>query len=111
MLHRRGEPNHLGFVLGSLGESAELGETHNQQKAIEDGRRSSKSKMLVDGVGRQSREVFLGKLDHALVVASEVVRLPEVRGGRDTKSQVPEAPGDLQRAGPCRKRLVQLTEH
>ena len=31
-------------------------------------------------------------------------------GGEDAKSQIPEAPGDLQRAGTGHERLVQLAE-
>ena len=44
------------------------------------------------------------------IVAPEVMRLREIARGEDAKSQVPEAPGDLQRAGAGRERLVQLAE-
>jgi hypothetical protein len=39
-----------------------------------------------------------------------VIRLREITRGEDAESQVPEAPGDLQRAGSRRKRLVEITE-
>ena len=110
MLRRLGEPDRLGFVLGRLGESAELGEAHDQPAAIVDRRRCGGSEILVDPVGGQRREVVGGQLDHPLVLAPVVMRLLEIARGEDAESQVPEAPGDLQRAGAGHERLVQLAE-
>src|SRR3989442_174183 len=50
MTRRLGEPDRLGLVLGRLGESAELGEAHNQPEAIVDRGGSAASKGLVDPI-------------------------------------------------------------
>ena len=71
MLRWLGEPDRLGFVLGRLGESAELGEAHDQKAAIPDRWRRGVSEILVDPVGRQRREIVGGQLDHPLVLAPE----------------------------------------
>ena len=68
------------------------------------------SEGLVDPVGGQRREVIGGQLDRPLELAPEVVRLREIGRGQDAESQVPEAPGDLQRAGAGHECLVQLAE-
>ena len=78
MMRRLGEPDRLGFVLGRLGESAELGEAHDQPGAIVDRWRCGVSEILVDPVGGQRREVVGGQLDHPLVLAPVVVRLLEI---------------------------------
>ncbi len=66
--------------------------------------------ILVDPIGRQHGEVVGGQFNHPLILTPEVMRLHEIARGEDAKSQVPEAPGDLQRAGAGRERLVQLAE-
>ena len=81
------------------------------QAAIVDRWRCGSSEILVDPVGGQRREVVGGQLDHPLVLAPVVMRLLEIGRGEDAESQVPEAPGDLQRAGAGHERLVQLAEH
>ena len=110
MLGRFGEADRLGFVLGRLGESAELGEAHDQPGPIPDRWGYGKSESLVDPIGRQHGEVAGGQLNHPLILTPEVMRLHEIARGEDAKSQVPEAPGDLQRAGAGHERLVELTE-
>ena len=110
MLGRFGEPDRLGFVPGRFGESAEFGEAHDQPGAIPDRWRASKSEILVDPVGRQRGEVAGGQFNHPIILTPDVMRLREIACGEDAKSQVPEAPGDLQRAGAGRERLVQLAE-
>ena len=105
-----GEPDHLGFVFGRLGEPAQVGEADEQPEAIVDRGRLAASKELVDPVGRQRREVVRGQLDHSRVFAAVVVRLREIGRGENAESQVPEAPGDLQRAPAAHERLVRLVE-
>jgi hypothetical protein len=95
MLRRFGEPDRLGFVRGRLGESAELGQAHDQPGAVVDRRRCGVSEIRVGPVGRQGREIVGGQLDHPLMLAAEVLRLLEIARGEDAESQVPEAPGDL----------------
>src|SRR2546426_11690966 len=51
MVRRLGEPDRLGCVLGRLGESAELGEAHDELDAIVDRCRCGVSEMLVDSLG------------------------------------------------------------
>ena len=81
------------------------------QAAIVDRCRRGDSEILVDPVGGQRREVVGGQLDHPLVLAP-VGNAParDRSWSRMRSSQVPEAPGDLQRAGAGRERLVQLAE-
>ena len=110
MTGRLGEPDRLGLILGRLGESAELGEAHDQPEAVVDRGWSATSKVLVDPIGGQRREVVGGKLDHPFVLAAEVLHLLEIRRGEDAKLQVPQLPCDRQRAGPRRARLVQLAQ-
>ena len=110
MMRRLDGPDRLGFVLGCLGESAEIGEAHDQPDAIVDGCWRGVSEILVDPIGGQRREVVGGQLNHPLVVAPPVMRLCEKARGENAESQVTEAPGDLQRAGAGRQRLVQLAE-
>ena len=50
LLRRLGEPERLGFVLGGLGESAEIREAHDQPAAIVDRWRGGKFEILVDAV-------------------------------------------------------------
>jgi len=110
MVRRLGEPDRLGRVLGRLGESAELGEAHDQPAAIVDRGRRGASGVLVDPVGRQRREVVGRQLDHLLVLTPGVIRELENHRSEDAEPQVPETPGDLQRAGTGHERLVQLAE-
>jgi hypothetical protein len=57
MARRLGEPDRLGFVLGRLGESAELGKARDQEAAIVDRCWRDVSEILVNPVGGQRREV------------------------------------------------------
>src|SRR5260370_41410980 len=63
MMGRLGEPDRLGLVRGRLGESAELGEAHDQPEAVVDGGWSAASKVLVDSIGGEGRGVVRGTLD------------------------------------------------
>src|SRR5207302_188739 len=94
MMRRLGEPDRLGLILGRLGESAELGEAHDQPEAVVDRGWSAASEVLVDSIGGQRREVFGGKLDHPFVLAPEVLHLLETSRGEDAKLQVPPVPCD-----------------
>ena len=109
-MRRLGEPDRLGLVLSRFGESAQLGEAHDQPGAIPDRWGCDESKILVDPGGGQRRQVVDSQLRHPLVFASEVMRLLEKRRGEDAESQISEAPGDLQRAGASHERLVQLAK-
>ena len=110
VLRRLGEPDRLDGVPGRLVEPAQLGEAPHERDAIVDRRRREPSERLVDPVRGQRREVVGGQLDHALVVASKVVRLLENVRGDDAELQIPEALGDLPGAGAVGDRLVQLAE-
>ena len=89
---------------------AEFGEAHDQPGPIPDRWGYNKSEILVDPVGRQRGEVAGGQFNHPIILTPEVIRLHEIARGEDAKSQVPEAPGDLQRAGAGHERLVELAE-
>src|SRR5262245_52598413 len=108
MLGRFGEADRLGFVLGRFGESAELGKAYDQPGAIPDGWGCKHSESLVDPVGMQCGEVAGGQLNHPIIRTLDVMRVDERACGKEAKSQVPEASGDLQRAGASHERLVQL---
>src|SRR5207253_10644098 len=99
MMHRLGKPDRLGFVLRRLGESAELSEALDQEATIVDRCRCGASEVLVEPVGGQRREVVGGQLDYPLVLATPIMRLPEVARGGDAESQVSAARRDPQRAG------------
>src|SRR6266404_1725070 len=107
MMRRLGNPKNLGLVRGRLCESADRGEAPDKPAAIPD--RYPKG-IIVDPGGGQGREVIGGQLDYALVFAPVVVRMFETARGLDAESQVPETPGNLQRAGARHERLVQLAE-
>jgi hypothetical protein len=98
------QPDRLGFVPGRLGESAELGETHDQPAAIVGRCRCRESEILVDPGGRQRREVAASKLDRSLELAPEEVRLLEIGCGEDAKLQVLRRPCDRQCPVPARQR-------
>src|SRR5262249_8526656 len=110
MMRRLGEPDRLGCVFRRLSESAEPREALNEQVAIEDRWRCSESQILVDPIDRQRREVVDGQLDYALELALEQMHLRDVMCGEYTKPQIPDALGDLQRAGAGHERLIQLSD-
>src|SRR5260370_29835677 len=110
MLRRPGEPEQLGLVRGRLGESAEFGEAVDHPEATEDRYRyGAVSETLAGPVGGEHREAIGGQLDRPREVAPELMRLREIGPGQDAESQVPEARGNLQRAGACHQRLLQLS--
>jgi hypothetical protein len=110
MLRRLGEPDRLGCIFGRRREPAELGEAQEQKEAIEDGCRHKVSESLVDLVGGHRRKVVGGQFDHLLVLAPKVMRVFEKARTEDAERQVSQRPGDFQRPGPARQRLVQLAE-
>ena len=78
MTRRLGEPDRLGFVLGRLGESAELGEAQWPASDVRRPMPGGASEGLIDPVGGQRREIVGGQFDRPLVFAPEVVRLLEI---------------------------------
>src|SRR4026207_1124678 len=100
MLGWPGESEQLGLVRSRLGESAELGKAVDYPEATVDrDRYGAVSERLVDPVGGQCRAAIGGPLGRPLEVAPIEMCLCEIGRGQNTESQVPEAPGNLQRAG------------
>ena len=110
MLRWLGDSDRFRRVLGRLGESAELGEAHDQPSATEDRWQHGHTEIFVSPFGGQRGEVVGGELDHVPVFAPVIVRLLEIARGDDAKPQIPEALGDLQGAGAGHECLVQLVE-
>ena len=109
VLRRLGESDRFCRVLGRFGESAELGEAHDQEaRPKTDGSTAIPKYSCTQSAG--SAEIVGGELEHVPVFAPIMVHLLEMARGDDTKPQIPEAPGDLQGAGAGRERLVQLVE-
>ena len=93
-----GELDRLRLVFGRLGESAELGEAHDQPSATEDRCRHGHAEIFVDPFGGQRREVLGGDLDHVLVLAPVVVRLLEIARGEECEASSRRARWAISRA-------------
>src|SRR2546426_11386347 len=92
MTRRLGEPDRLGLVLGRLGESAELGEAHNQPEAIVDRGGSAASKVLVDPIGGGGRGGVGGELHPPLGLPPGGLHPLQVSRGGGGEVPVPPPP-------------------
>ena len=89
VLRRLGEPDRLGCVLGSLGESAELVEARDQNEVIEEGDRCAVAEGLMYPIGRLRREAVGGKLDRLRVLAPKGIDRREKARAQDAEIEVP----------------------
>src|SRR5215471_18845177 len=103
-----GELDRFRLVLGCLGKFAELGETHHQPDAAENGWRHGQTQVFVGPFGWHSGEILEPNVNRALVLAAVVVRFLKTALRGDTKSPVCGALRDLHRASASREGLVQL---
>src|SRR5262245_19278615 len=82
------KPDHLSFGLGRFGESAELGEAHEEPATVEDRWRGVEPEVLGDPLGRQRGEVVGGQRHNSLGLAPEMMRLLKIGRGGNAESRV-----------------------
>src|SRR5262249_55657379 len=104
---RRGAP---AFYFGASPEPAGPAGGLDQQDPAPTPGGETKPEIFLNPSAREPGRVAGGQFNHPIILTPEVIHLHEIARGEDTKSQVPEAPRDLQRAGAGHERLVELTE-